>query len=154
MRKYGVYPTFHNHVSHKDAFFNDVIQGGKWCPSDEELNEQLQSVRTLSKAQIEQEIVRWNKEIYFARMHRLKLWLSAVFGLHLGPERDKGGFNYERSAPLYSVDGGYEHLGMVFWAGITTRFTFKSVGRAALTFLTVRHREKYITGLIILMSRF
>jgi phage replication initiation protein len=35
----------------------------------------------------------------------------------MGPERDKGGYNYEFSANLYSVDGGYVQLGMVFWGG-------------------------------------
>lgn len=116
-RKYGIYPTFHNHVSHKDAFFTDVIKGGKWCPSDDELNEQVQSYSTYSKDELERKINDLNREIYLARMHRLKLWLSAVFGLHLGPESDRGGYNYDCSAPLYSVDGGYEHLGMVFWGG-------------------------------------
>lgn len=56
-------------------------------------------------------------DIYACYFSRLKTWMASVFGLVVGVPRGKGGFAYQDSAILYSDEGGYERMGMLYWGG-------------------------------------
>ncbi|ETO41239.1 replication initiation factor domain-containing protein [Morganella sp. EGD-HP17] len=54
---------------------------------------------------------------YNCYFERMKIFMSEFFGLAVGPSRGRGGHFYQDSAPLFSVDGGYELLGTVYFGG-------------------------------------
>lgn len=117
-RKYGSMPRLRDFLPGRDAFFRDVVDPETrcWVPDDAE-SDKICSGISGDRAFIEQHIEQYNQAVQAAYLHRLKIWLSSAFGLSMGPERDRGGFNYRCSAPLFSDDGGNNLHGFVFWGG-------------------------------------
>ncbi|MEH3803822.1 hypothetical protein POW66_19210 [Escherichia coli] len=113
-RKYGSMPRLRDFLPGRDAFFRDMVDPETrcWVPDDAE-SDKICSGISGDRAFIEQHIEQYNQAVQAAYLHRLKIWLSSAFGLSMGPERDRGGFNYRCSAPLFSDDGGNNLHGFV-----------------------------------------
>nr|WP_284108101.1 hypothetical protein [Escherichia coli] len=111
-------PRLRDFLPGRDAFFRDVVDPETrcWVPDDAE-SDKICSGIFGDRALIEHQIEQYNQAVQAAYLHRLKIWLSSAFGLSMGPERDRGGFNYRCSAPLFSDDGGNNLHGFAFWGG-------------------------------------
>lgn len=121
-RKYGVLPVYGS-ILGKNSF-KERISNGYYCP---DLTE-FPSIYSPSKEEVEHRISVYETALNAAYMHRLKLWINSAFGLVIGQERDRGGYGYFYSAPLYSDDGGYALLGMIYWGGNNNTFYFQIDG--------------------------
>lgn len=118
-RKYGRLPRIQDFLPvRRSNYFREVVNPDTraWFPDDSESNQVLDGIYGDAEF-IEKQIEEYKQALLAACLRRFKIWLSSVFGLSLGPERDRGGFNYHFSAPLFSDDGGFEHHGLVFWGG-------------------------------------
>ncbi|HEL8025868.1 TPA: replication initiation factor domain-containing protein [Escherichia coli] len=122
-RKYSNLPRFSSFFPRFDPFFNDRLARIPanehfvgWLPSDAECDRICSGISG-DKAFIESQIQLFNDSLAAAYVERLKQWLACAFGLRMGPERGRGGYNYQYSAALFSEDAGYEHHGLVFWGG-------------------------------------
>lgn len=134
-RKYAIHPTYRNHVSARDTFFNDVInpKTRMWCPlTDADIEEKFdefvdgyefpladfggdyRKARNAFDAQLDN----FNKKVMDARVEMIRRWLAAEFGLHLGVFRGYGRFLYQDSAPLYAYnDDKRTELGFLYVGG-------------------------------------
>ncbi|ELD0486785.1 replication initiation factor domain-containing protein [Escherichia coli] len=117
-RKYGRLPQVHDFFPVRRNYFREVVAPDTrtWLPDDSESNQIVEGISG-SREFIEHQMELYQQALQAAYLRRLKIWLSSAFGLSLGPERDRGGFNYRFSAPLFSDDGGYDLHGLVFWGG-------------------------------------
>lgn len=118
-RKYGPLPRIQDFLPiRRSNYFREVVNPDTrtWLPDDDESNQIIGGISG-SREFTEQQIDLYQQALQAAYLKRLKIWLSSVFGLSLGPERDRGGFNYRFSASLFSDDGGYDLYGLVFWGG-------------------------------------
>lgn len=68
-------------------------------------------------------------DLYSCYLSRLKTWIATVFGLSMGAPRGKGGNGYSDAIPLYSEDGGYEQLGLVYLGGNNETFFVQITGK-------------------------
>lgn len=68
-------------------------------------------------------------DLYSCYLSRLKTWIATVFGLSMGAPRGKGGNGYSDAFPLYSEDGGYDQLGLVYLGGNNETFFVQIPGK-------------------------
>lgn len=117
-RKYGMLPKLHDFIPVRRNYYRDVVDPDTrtWIPDDAESNQIVAGISG-DREFIEHQIQEYQRALCEAYLRRLKIWMSSAFGLSIGPERDRGGFNYRFSAPLFSDDGGYDFHGLVFWGG-------------------------------------
>lgn len=77
----------------------------------------------------EKQQAQYFSDLYSCYLSRLKVWIATVFGLSMGAPRGKGGNGYSDAIPLYSEDGGYDQLGLVYLGGNNETFFVQIPGK-------------------------
>lgn len=97
--------------------FKQVLSDEMISDADYQLLPDSAPVYTVSSDNVLEMAERYNKALNDCLHQRLRTFIAAEFGLHVGPARGSGGFAYKDSAVLYSNEGGNENFGMLYWGG-------------------------------------